>query len=155
MRRNGGMRCPKCRQAMSTGMDGGVAVWVCLTCQQTACKQPKRETQDKLPGLDPGVQTVYIKQAEKALCRRIKRDLERNGYRVFLVGQMFANLGGNDEGCPDMFVSPIGENDYKGLEVKLPGYSPSDVRPVQQVLYDNGETDIVTSTEEALAVLRS
>jgi hypothetical protein len=40
------------------------------------------------------------------------------------------------------------------LEVKLPGFSQSDVKPEQQRLADLGELVIVTSEVEALEVMR-
>lgn len=149
------MTCPHCRQVMRTGREDGAPVYVCLTCNETVRILPPKPSrkQGKLPGLDPGRQEVNVAEAEKALCRRLKAELERRGYRVFLVGQLYANLGGNTDGAPDLFAGPVGSNRYRGLEVKLPGYSPSDVRPLQQLLADNGETTIVTCLEEALEAL--
>lgn len=66
---------------------------------------------------------------------------------------------GLGEGASDLIVIHRLTGRFVGIEVKRPGYSPSDVRPMQRkwlatVLRFGGITGIATSPEEAMAIMR-
>lgn len=145
------MTCTQCGTEMLTGNDGFGKAYYCPGCGNATTGKLRMP---KLPGLDPGPQHRAIQEAEKALARRIKRRLEIEGYTVIMVGQGIAKHAGNTKGASDTYVTPRGKNKYKSIEIKLPGYSPSDVTPEQQMRVDLGEMVIVTSELEALEAMR-
>lgn len=143
------MTCPSCGNNLLPGDMHGLRVLACCC----GFYRPAKEVAEKIPGLDPGPQHRQVPMLEKTLVERIRQALQRAGFRVMRVGQWYANKGGTDRGCPDLFVS-AGGNVWVACEVKLPGYSPSDVRPEQRMLYEAGEIAIVTSEIEAIEVMR-
>jgi hypothetical protein len=145
------MTCTQCGTEMLSGSDGFGRAYYCPGCGNATTG---KACMPKLPGLDPGPQHRAIQERETALARRIGRRLELAGYTVLFVGQGIAKHSGTTKGTPDMFVTRRRENTYKGIEVKLPGYSPSDVSPAQQKLVDDGESVIVTSEIEALEAMQ-
>lgn len=67
-------------------------------------------------------------------------------------------LTGLGEGTSDIIAIHRSTGRFVGIEVKRPGYSPSDVRPVQHkwlatVARFGGVTGIATSEEEAMAIM--
>jgi hypothetical protein len=154
------MTCPDCNNKLTPGTMDGRRVVACLcgyyryagetTATQTT---PPRPVEPKLPGLDRGIQHRTVKLRESALVQRIRLRLQREGFRVMRIGQYRADLAGNDKAAPDLFVTRIGENRWTGIEIKLPGYAPSDVRAEQQALAEEGVIVIVTSESEALEAM--
>lgn len=145
------MKCPSCDNKLLPGTMNGRRVLACC-CGYYRSAQ---ETQDKLPGLDRGIQHRRVNEPEKAIVERIRQRLQREGCTVLRVGQWYANKGGTDKGTPDLFVSPPGEvNRWFGIEVKKPGYSAPEVRPEQRMLAEAGKIVIVTSEIEALEAMQ-
>jgi len=143
------MKCPSCDNKLLPGTMNGRRVLACC-CGYYRSAQ---ETQDKLPGLDRGIQHRQVPTLEKEIVERIRQRLQREGCTVLRVGQWYANKSGTDKGTPDLFAS-AGGNTWIGLEVKKPGYSPSDVRPEQRILAEAGKIVIVTSEMEALEAMQ-
>lgn len=144
--------CPECGQPLKSAENGTLGV--CLPCGYT-CPTNWKPSALKLPGLDRGIQQRAIPQKESELRERIVRRLQREGYRVIQVGQGIAKRAGNSVGAADLYVSPCGQNSYRALEIKLPNYSPSSVRPEQKKLVELGESCIVTSEQEALEAMQN
>lgn len=142
------MTCPSCGNNLLPGDMHGSRVLACCCGYYRSAK----ETAEKLPGLDPGPQHRQVPMLEKELVERIRATLQRAGYRVMRVGQWYVKTSGTDRGCPDLFVS-AGGNVWRAMEIKLPGYCPSDVRPEQRMLAEAGEIAIVTSELEALEIM--
>lgn len=119
--------------------------------------------QAKLPGLQPGPQTVRLKQTENGLQEAIMQALTLLGYTVLSTSehrkgqtcprcgtwQVLAGGRGTSKAIPDLLVRrrewPRGV--LKGLEVKVPG---GRVSPEQQALADAEGIVIVWSIEDAI-----
>lgn len=145
------MTCTQCGTEMLSGSDGFGKAYYCPGCGNATTG---KACMPKLPGLDPGPQHRAIPQRESELRDRIVKRLQREGYRVIMVGQGIAKRAGNSVGAADLYVSPLGCNQYRALEIKLPGYRPSDVSPQQAELVKRGESVIVTSELEALSAMQ-
>jgi hypothetical protein len=147
--------CATCGTRVLRGESSGDVSWYCTKCDIEVYDDPSRVPIPKLPHFDQGIQFKTWTEAEKHLAQRIKTTLQRAGFVVWLIGQGDAKRGGNDEAAPDIFYTRLEwEGAIYGMEVKLPGYAPSDVRPMQQHFVDKGVYPIVTTTVEAMSAAR-
>lgn len=131
------MDCPKCGAMMLKQP----AFYVCQYCAHfchTEAAAPVSEAHSR--------QYAPFQGSEKQLIAAIKRDLEKRGYIVLRVGQLVAAGSGTDEGCPDLFVSKPGCNQWRALEAKVGNNQPSEA---QEKLIYRGVSCVVRSVEEA------
>lgn len=154
---------PRNEHPKSVGCSGNSASRLRKVARGNASRKAKRHTDDRfLDGIVDGERVLVWKpkpELEKGIEIRIRVALNAEGVMVMKhhvdnrAARTGLGLGVADLIC---IVPPFGR--FLAIEVKRPGYSPSDVREVQKrwlplVRRHGGVAGIATSVEEALALL--
>ena len=128
------------------------------------CRQCGAETKNKKDCPKCHAPVVYVPRAkperEQPIKLRIRDALVAEGcmVKIHVVDNRIFKHTGLGNGCSDLICIAPPHGRFLAIEVKRPGYSPSDVTPDQRaflvaVRHFGGVSGIATCVEDALALL--